>query len=110
MRTATCYGSFAAIILNMTCPLPRGVHGQSLNDRAPRFTFHATRKRPEGPSAAPNWHRDMAFLPGKPGMIPISDDNPVDHTPFMTWLLILACVAAFAWEISLGEKGMDAAL
>src|SRR3569832_951860 len=43
-------------------------------------------------------------------MIPISDDNPADHTPFMTWLLILACVAAFAWEISLGEKGMDAAL
>jgi len=49
-------------------------------------------------------------LPGKPGMIPISDDNPVDHAPFVTWLLILACVATFAWEISLGEKGMDAAL
>jgi len=43
-------------------------------------------------------------------MIPISDDNPVDHAPFVTWLLILGCVAAFAWEISLGEKGMDAAL
>src|SRR3954468_14683444 len=66
-------------------PLPRWVHGQSLNDRAPRFTFHATRKRPEGLLAAPNWHRGYAFLPGKPGMIPISDDNPVEHAPFVTW-------------------------
>jgi membrane associated rhomboid family serine protease len=43
-------------------------------------------------------------------MIPISDDNPVDHAPVVTWLLILACVGVFAWEISLGSKGMDAAL
>jgi membrane associated rhomboid family serine protease len=43
-------------------------------------------------------------------MIPISDDNPVEHTPFVTWLLIAACVAVYAWEFSLGEKGMDAAL
>ena len=35
-------------------------------------------------------------------MIPISDDNPVDSRPFVTWLLILACAAVFAWEISLG--------
>jgi membrane associated rhomboid family serine protease len=42
-------------------------------------------------------------------MIPISDDNPVDHTPFMNWLLIGLCVLAFAWEFSLGDKGMDAA-
>jgi membrane associated rhomboid family serine protease len=43
-------------------------------------------------------------------MIPISDDNPVDHTPFVTWLIIALCVAAFAWEFSLGERSMDAAL
>jgi membrane associated rhomboid family serine protease len=43
-------------------------------------------------------------------MIPISDDNPVDHPAVVTWLLILGCAAAFAWEISLGSKGMDAAL
>lgn len=43
-------------------------------------------------------------------MIPISDDNPVDHTPFVNWLLIVACVAAYAWEFSLGDRGMDAAL
>ena len=43
-------------------------------------------------------------------MIPISDDNPVEHTPFINWLLIGLCVAAFGWEFSLGEKGMDAAL
>jgi membrane associated rhomboid family serine protease len=43
-------------------------------------------------------------------MIPISDDNPVDHTPFITWLLIAACVAVYVWEFSLGERGMDGAL
>lgn len=43
-------------------------------------------------------------------MIPISDDNPVYHTPFVTWILIAACVTAYAWEFSLGDKGMDAAL
>src|SRR5665213_2743096 len=42
-------------------------------------------------------------------MIPISDDNPVDHTPFMNWLLIGLCALVFAWEFSLGDKGMDAA-
>ena len=43
-------------------------------------------------------------------MIPISDDNPVEHTPFVTWLLIAACVGVYAWEFSLGDKGMEAAL
>jgi membrane associated rhomboid family serine protease len=36
-------------------------------------------------------------------MIPISDDNPVRHTPVMTWLLILACVFVYGWEVSLGK-------
>jgi membrane associated rhomboid family serine protease len=31
-------------------------------------------------------------------MIPISDDNPVRITPFVSWGLILACVAAFVWQ------------
>ena len=42
-------------------------------------------------------------------MIPISDDNPAGLTPVFTWGIILACVAAFAWEFSLGRR-MDAAL
>jgi membrane associated rhomboid family serine protease len=43
-------------------------------------------------------------------MIPISDDNPVSHAPFVTWLLIAVCVAAFAWELSLGEHAFNDAL
>jgi rhomboid family protein len=31
-------------------------------------------------------------------MIPISDENPVRITPFVTWGLILACVAAYFWQ------------
>jgi membrane associated rhomboid family serine protease len=42
-------------------------------------------------------------------MIPISDDNPAVLTPFLTWGIILACVAAYVWEVSLGRQ-MDAAL
>src|SRR5689334_7270900 len=42
-------------------------------------------------------------------MIPISDDNPVQRTPFVTWLLIFACVLAFVWEFLLGRE-MDTVL
>ena len=42
-------------------------------------------------------------------MIPISDDNPVQRTPFVTWLLIAACVVVFVWEFLLGRE-MDGAL
>ncbi|MBV8976993.1 MAG: rhomboid family intramembrane serine protease [Alphaproteobacteria bacterium] len=42
-------------------------------------------------------------------MIPISDDNPVEHTPFMTLAIIFACVAVFVWELSLGSRGMEGA-
>jgi membrane associated rhomboid family serine protease len=42
-------------------------------------------------------------------MIPISDDNPARLTPVLTWGIILACVAAYVWEVSLGRQ-MDAAL
>ncbi len=37
-------------------------------------------------------------------MIPISDDNPVRLTPFVTWALILACCAVYLWELSLGDR------
>jgi membrane associated rhomboid family serine protease len=43
-------------------------------------------------------------------VIPISDDNPVEHTSFMTWGLIALCVGVYVWELSLGEQAMDAAL
>jgi membrane associated rhomboid family serine protease len=42
-------------------------------------------------------------------MIPISDDNPTRLTPVITWALILACIAVYVWEHSLGRQ-MDAAL
>jgi len=42
-------------------------------------------------------------------MIPISDDLPSRRTPFVTWLIILACVLAYIWEVRLG-KNMEAAL
>lgn len=42
-------------------------------------------------------------------MIPISDDNPTRIPAIVNWAIILACVAAFLWEISLGHE-MDAAI
>jgi len=37
-------------------------------------------------------------------MIPISDDNPARTRPVVTILLIVACVAIFLWETSLGPE------
>jgi membrane associated rhomboid family serine protease len=42
-------------------------------------------------------------------MIPISDDNPVRLTPYVTWLLILSCTLVFVWEFTLGQE-LNAAL
>jgi membrane associated rhomboid family serine protease len=42
-------------------------------------------------------------------VIPISDDNPTRTAAIVNWAIILACVAAFIWEISLGHQ-MDAAI
>ena len=42
-------------------------------------------------------------------MIPISDDNPTRIPAIVNWAIILACVAAFLWEISLGHQ-RDAAI
>ena len=61
------------------------------------------------PRFGPKWHRVFANGQTPETMIPISDDNPVRLTPFMTWALILACVFVYGWEFSLG-KGMDTAI
>lgn len=37
-------------------------------------------------------------------MIPLSDLRRQRRLPWVTWLLAAACVAAFAWEVSLGER------
>ncbi|HEX4301155.1 MAG TPA: rhomboid family intramembrane serine protease [Rhizomicrobium sp.] len=42
-------------------------------------------------------------------MIPISDDNPARLRPVVTVTLIVLCVLAFLWELSLGDM-MDRAL
>jgi membrane associated rhomboid family serine protease len=35
-------------------------------------------------------------------MIPISDDNPGERTPFVTWAAMAACIAIFVWQWTLG--------
>lgn len=42
-------------------------------------------------------------------MIPISDDNPTRIAAIVNWVIMLACVAAYVWEFSLGRQ-MDAAI
>ena len=42
-------------------------------------------------------------------MIPISDDNPSRTTPVVNWLIIIACILVYVWEVRLGRE-MDAAL
>ena len=43
-------------------------------------------------------------------MIPLRDDNPTSITPFVTYALIAACILVFLWQMSLGEKGFEAAV
>ncbi len=43
-------------------------------------------------------------------MIPLRDDNPTTITPYVTYAFIAACVLAFLWQLSLGEKGFEAAV
>ncbi len=90
-------------------PFPRRVDGQGLDDRALRFTIHAIPAPEIAPYADPKWHRRAGPASRSQDMIPISDDNPVDHAPFVNWSLIALCVAAFLWEVSLG-RNMDGAL
>ena len=43
-------------------------------------------------------------------MIPLRDDNPTSITPFVTYVFITVCVLVFLWQMSLGEKGFEAAV
>ncbi|HLD13195.1 MAG TPA: rhomboid family intramembrane serine protease [Burkholderiales bacterium] len=43
-------------------------------------------------------------------MIPLRDDNPTTITPFVTYIFIAACILVFLWQMSLGEKGFEAAV
>ncbi len=43
-------------------------------------------------------------------MIPISDDNPVRHTPILNYVLIAFCVLAFGWQLSLAEPELEQAI
>lgn len=41
-------------------------------------------------------------------MFPLHDDNPTRSFPFITILLIIACVLIFLWQLSLGKHGQAA--
>jgi membrane associated rhomboid family serine protease len=43
-------------------------------------------------------------------MIPLRDNNPTTIMPLITVALIAACIVAFFWELSLGERSLQAAL
>src|SRR5690348_6895977 len=42
---------------------------------------------------------------GHPAMLPLTDDNPRVNPPIVTVAIIIACVAVFLWQASLGERG-----
>lgn len=42
-------------------------------------------------------------------MFPISDDNALPGTPYVTWGFIGACVLVFLWELTLPEASLEAA-
>ncbi len=42
-------------------------------------------------------------------MFPLSDDNPREIVPVVTWGIIAACVVVFLWQLSLGQAGTVAA-
>jgi membrane associated rhomboid family serine protease len=42
-------------------------------------------------------------------MIPLRDDNPTRTTPFVNYAIIVACVAVFFWQASLG-RAMEASV
>nr|TFG55562.1 MAG: rhomboid family intramembrane serine protease [Hyphomicrobiales bacterium] len=37
-------------------------------------------------------------------MIPISDDNPVRHTPVLNYAFVACCIAIFVWQVSLTDE------
>jgi membrane associated rhomboid family serine protease len=42
-------------------------------------------------------------------MFPISDDNPHERTPVVTWTLIAICVLVFLWQVTLDPRAAQAA-
>ncbi|MBA3582438.1 MAG: rhomboid family intramembrane serine protease [Gammaproteobacteria bacterium] len=36
-------------------------------------------------------------------MIPLHDDNPTRRRPWITWLIIISCIAAFLWQLSAAQ-------
>ncbi len=40
-------------------------------------------------------------------MFPIADDNPTHTSPIVTWFMIAACVAIFAWQSSLPGNAVE---
>lgn len=43
-------------------------------------------------------------------MFPISDDNPRNIIPFVSWTLLGLCVAAFLWQIMLDQQSLQTAI
>ena len=43
-------------------------------------------------------------------MIPLRDDNPTTIQPFVTVALIAASTLVFLWQLTLGEKSLEAAI
>lgn len=43
-------------------------------------------------------------------MIPISDNNPTRIFPVVTWALLISCVAAFFWQLSLDQSELTVAI
>lgn len=41
-------------------------------------------------------------------MFPIHDDNPTRITPYVSYILLIACVLVFIWQISLGDAQQQA--
>ncbi len=41
-------------------------------------------------------------------MFPLSDDNPRDSTPVVTWGIIGLCILVYLWQLSLGPAGQVA--
>lgn len=86
------------------------IMGKALISARRSFTKHAIMAARRMRETAPDWHSQQRWKRRDgPRMIPISDDNPARRTPVVTWVLILACVLAFIWELSLGDA-MDGAV
>ena len=43
-------------------------------------------------------------------MIPISDENPASRLPLVNWAILIACIGAFIWQLSLSEPEFEAAI